>query len=102
MRWGLETSLRLGQRGTPRGNGEHQLGWTYGAPRQSSTLLLEGVMETTASFEVRLAPWLHSTILEGMEETAASFEARSASPSYSPIYRSGSLLFFSILLRKTL
>jgi hypothetical protein len=57
-------------------------------------------METTASFEARLAPWLHSTILEGMEETAASFEARSASPSYSTIYGSGSLLCFFHTSRK--
>src|ERR1039458_5597494 len=44
-----------------QGNREHQLGWTYGAPRQSSTLLLERVLETTASFEARSAPRLYST-----------------------------------------
>src|ERR1017187_3026492 len=35
-----------------------------------------------------------------MEETAASFEARSASPSYSTIYGSGSLLCFFHTSRK--
>ena len=37
MRRGLETDSRFGYRGTPRGNGEQQLGWTFGIPRQSST-----------------------------------------------------------------
>ncbi len=62
-------------------NGEKQIGWTYGAPRQSSTLLLEGVMETAASFEVRLAPWPYST-----------FEsARSPGPSRAGDFRLGCL-----------
>jgi len=39
MRRGLETGLRLGYCGTPRGNGEQQIGLTFGTPRQSSTLL---------------------------------------------------------------
>ena len=38
MRRGLETGLRLGYCGTPRGNGEQQIGLTFGTPRQSSTL----------------------------------------------------------------
>jgi len=42
MRRGLETGLRLGYCGTPRGNGEQQIGLTFGTPRQSSTLPIRG------------------------------------------------------------
>src|SRR5713101_7016550 len=47
MRRGLETGLRLGYCGPPRGNGEQQIGLTFGTPRQSSTLpILKFLAET--------------------------------------------------------
>jgi hypothetical protein len=58
---GLETGLRRPLNGHEAGNGGYSQGDTCGAPRQSSTLLLGGAMEPSASFEARSAPLLYPT-----------------------------------------
>jgi hypothetical protein len=58
---GLETGYGSASEALPEETGSQRIGRTYGAWRQSSTLLLGEAMETSASSEARSAPLPYPT-----------------------------------------
>src|SRR5437773_10754162 len=84
MRRGLETAVRLGYCGTPRGNGEQQIGLTFGTPRQSSTLPGAGEHELagTRSHRDRLWQLIYAS---AFGRSISSEEAQQQSGDSSPL-----------------